>query len=289
MDNNISWIDLHIHTTASDGTYSPAQIVTHAEELNLHAISVTDHDTVSGTIEVLKTGSKSVSIISGIEISSFPPLQYRDAISGSFHILGYDFDPFDSELNKMLQKLRDGRENRNPLIVKKLNDLGFDITLEEIKKISGGQVGRPHIANVMLKKGYVKSITEAFDVYIAQGAKAHVGKFRPESKVVIDLIKNAGGIPVLAHPGLLNISDNRFQNLILELKDYGLMGIEAYYSRHNKEKTDFYINCAKKNKLLVTGGSDFHGDNKENIKMGEGTGDLVVPVELFHPLNRRKK
>lgn len=287
MDNNISWIDLHIHSTASDGTFTPLEIVAQADSLGLAAISITDHDTVTGSIEALKA-SGNVSVISGIEISSYPPQFSEFDISASFHILGYLFDPFEKNLNLMLIKLRKSRENRNPLIVQKLNDLGFNITIEEIKELSGGVVGRPHMAKVMLKKGYVNSISEAFDLYLAQGAKAHVGKFRPDFKTVIELIKGAGGIPVLAHPGLLNISNDNFSVLIKELKREGIMGIEAYYSRHDKDETAFFIDCAKKNDLMITGGSDFHGANKENVKLGERSGDLFVPQELYKILLSKK-
>lgn len=287
MDNNISWIDLHIHSTASDGTFTPLEIVAQAESIGLSAISVTDHDTVTGSIEALNAKTK-VSVISGIEISSNPPLFSDFEISASFHILGYLFDPYEEKLNEMLRELQESRENRNPLIVQKLNKLGFEITIDEIKELSGGQVGRPHMAKLMLKKGYVKSISEAFDLYLAQGAKAHVGKFRPNSDEVIKLIKGAGGIPVLAHPGLLNISDENFNTLIKELKRQGIMGIEAYYSKHDKNRTSFFIDCAQNNDLIVTGGSDFHGANKENVKLGEGAGDLFVPHKLYQNLLTQK-
>lgn len=281
-------IDLHIHSTASDGTFTPFEIIKKAEEMGLEAVSVTDHDTVDGSIEALKFSNDRVSVISGIEISSFPP-QFSDfEIEGSFHVLGYLFDPFDKDLNEMLSKLKGGREDRNPLIIEKLNSLGFDITLDEVKELSGGLVGRPHIATVMLNKGYVNSISEAFNEYLANGAKAHVGKYRPDSETVIETIVNAGGIPVLAHPGLLGLKENEYFTLFEKLKEEGLVGIEAYYSKHDQKTTGFFIDCAKKFDLLITGGSDFHGENKEGVELGSGAGDLNIPYELYTNLLKTK-
>ncbi|MBU1712730.1 MAG: PHP domain-containing protein [Proteobacteria bacterium] len=278
-------IDLHIHSTASDGTYSPKEILALAKRLNLAAIAITDHDTINGSKEAIVAGiPPDLRLLTGVEISAAPPSSFF--CSGSFHILGYSFRLDDPLLNQTLSKLQLARENRNPKIVRLLNNLGMNISIQEVLELAGdGQTGRPHIARLMLEKGFVESIDEAFDKYLGKGKPAYVDKYRIESGKVIEIIIGAGGIPVLAHPALIEISNGgKFEELIVKLKEMGLKGIEAYYPEHSKEQVSYYLRLAKKHKLLITGGTDFHGSLKPDVNMGSGRGDFHVPYYLYEDL-----
>ena len=278
-------IDLHIHTTASDGTYTPAQVVSHAHRLKLKAIAITDHDTVAGSKEALLSGiPPSLEFLTGVEISATPPSFYPG--SGSFHLLGYSIRLDDPQLNRTLEKLQQARKNRNPAIINRLNELGISITLDEVRREAGeGQLGRPHIAQLMVKKRAVASIDEAFDRFLGTGKPAYVDKQRVECFEAIEIILAAGGVPVLAHPGLLDYkTDNQLDELIGKLKKAGIQGVEVYYSGHTPDQTRLYAELAKRHDLLMTGGSDFHGAIQPEIEMGSGQGDLIVPYELFEKL-----
>ncbi|MEJ2657810.1 MAG: PHP domain-containing protein [Desulfobacterales bacterium] len=278
-------IDLHIHSTASDGTFSPSEILTLAQDLNIAAISITDHDTLEGSKSALALGiPPSVKFLTGVEISADPP----DSISlaGSFHILGYAVDVDHPGLNHTLSKLKDSRKNRNPRILRLLSALGIEITFDELRDLAEeNQLGRPHIARLMVKKGYVSSIDAAFDQYLGNGKPAYVDRFRFGCEETIQIILNAGGIPVLAHPMLLGIRQNEmFEDLIAMLTDMGMKGMEVYYPEHTSDLTAYYTRIARRHDLLITGGTDFHGDIKPEIQMGSGKGDLYVPYELYEML-----
>jgi predicted metal-dependent phosphoesterase TrpH len=281
-------IDLHIHSTASDGSLSPAEILNIARELHLGAIAITDHDTTDGSKAALAGGiPPAVKFVTGVEISATPPPSF--SFSGSMHILGYCIRLDDPLLNRTLDLLKDSRKNRNPRIIDRLNSLGIDISLNEIMDAVGesGQLGRPHIARHMVKKGYVKSISEAFDVYLATGQPAYVDKFRIEAARAIEIVLGAGGIPVLAHPILLQAEDDTIiEGLVLSLKAMGLKGIEVYYPEHTPEHVARYTGIANRHNLLMTGGTDFHGSLKPEIKMGTGKGNLHVPYEVYEKLIR---
>ena len=286
MDYNThAGIDLHIHSDASDGTYSPDQILAQALDSNIAAIALTDHDTISGSKEAIRIGPPSeVKFLTGVEISANPPASFP--CSGSFHILGYAIDLEDPPLNQMLEELQKARKNRNPRILETLKELGMPLTMEDVQAETGdGQMGRPHIARVMVTKGYVGSINEAFDKYLGKGKPAYVDKYRLESDQAIELILTANGIPVLAHPGLVEpTTDLPFENLIQTLKSMGLKGIEVYYPEHTPESMNEYITIADQYDLLMTGGTDFHGALKPDLKMGFGKGDFFVPYELYEKL-----
>ncbi len=278
-------IDLHIHSTASDGTLSPSEILNMAQRLNLGAISITDHDTINGTKEALAIGiPPSLKFLTGVEISANPPPSFSGP--GSFHILGYGINIHDTELNHTLVRLQEARKNRNPRIIELLNRMGFELTLHEIRKEVGEcQLGRPHIANQMVKKGFVQSVSEAFDNYLATGQPAYVDKYRVDCDRAIAVILNAGGIPVLAHPVLLNIQDDDvLEKLVICLKEMGLKGIEAYYPEQTPDLIARYTEIANRYGLLITGGTDFHGSIKPEIKMGSGRGNFSVPYELYEKL-----
>jgi predicted metal-dependent phosphoesterase TrpH len=281
-------IDLHIHSTASDGTLSPREILNMAQRLNLGAISITDHDTIDGTKQALAIGiPPSLKFLTGVEISVNPPPSF--SCPGSFHILGYGINIDDAQLNHTLVRLQEARKNRNPRIIELLNHMGFELTLNEIREDSGEcQLGRPHIAKQMVKKGFVQSVNEAFDNYLATGQPAYVDKYRVDCKRAIEVILNAGGLPVLAHPVLLNLKDDDVhEKLIVCLKEMGLKGIEAYYPEQPPDLTARYIKIADRHGLLITGGTDFHGSIKPEIKMGSGRGNFFVPYELYEKLISR--
>jgi predicted metal-dependent phosphoesterase TrpH len=281
-------IDLHIHSTASDGSLSPAEILALALRIGLGAISITDHDSIAGTREALLCGIPgSLGFLTGVEISAEPPPFY--AGSGSIHILGYDLRLDDPELNRALEKLQDSRRQRNPEILARLNRQGISIRINEVEKeAAGGQPGRPHIAKLMVKKGVVNSIDEAFDRYLGKGKSAYVDKFRIESAQAIELINAAGGIPVLAHPCLLELeSVEQLDELLQEMMSMGLKGLEVYYPQHTPEQTRRYAELARRHDLLMTGGTDFHGDIQPEIQLGIGKGDFYVPYALYEKLIER--
>ena len=262
-----------------------------AQKLNLAAIALTDHDSLEGSKEAVGAGiPTSIEFLTGVEISAaYPPFLSG---SGSFHILGYDIRLDHAGLNKTLTQLQDARRNRNPEILKRLNKLGFQITLEELKfNDTEGQLGRPHIAYTMMKKGFVASIDEAFDRYLGAGKPAYVDKYRIECEQAVNIIRQAGGVPVLAHPAHLHIeTEQELEVLLQKLKNIGLAGIEVYYPGHSAQQISQYSKMARKYGLLMTGGTDFHGSITPKIKMGFGTGDLFVPYTLYEDLvneNRR--
>jgi hypothetical protein len=280
-------IDLHIHSTASDGTLTPAEIVRQAAALNLGAIAITDHDSVDGSREALEAGVPArLGFLTGVEISASPPPSYPR--KGSFHILGYRIDVTDKALNRELAKLQDARKNRNPGILSKLVALGIPIRMEEVKAVAGsGQIGRPHIAKLLISKGAADTIEDAFDRYLGTGKAAYVDKYRIDCARAIKRIESAGGIAVLAHPGLLELdSDRQLEDILTELKQMGLAGIEVYYPEHSERQTRRFMHLAQHFELLMTGGSDYHGAIHPPIQMGSGRGDLAVPYALYEKLVR---
>jgi len=278
-------IDLHIHSTASDGSFTPAELLDHAQKLNLAAIAITDHDSIDGSREALRIGiPPSFNFLTGVEISAAHPPFFPG--SGSFHILGYDIHLDNRDLNQALSKLRDARKNRNPSILKRLNKLGFQISLDEVnQEVGEGQLGRPHIAYAMVKKGFVTSIDEAFDKYLGTRGPAYVDKYRIECEQAIQIIRAAGGVPVLAHPALLDIeNDQKLDALLQNLMKIGLAGLEVYYPGHSPQQIQQYTKLAEKYGLLMTGGTDFHGTITPQIKMGSGKGSLFIPYLLYEKL-----
>jgi predicted metal-dependent phosphoesterase TrpH len=278
-------IDLHIHTDASDGSYTPAEVLDRALQLHLGAIAITDHDTVAGVEAALASGiPTAIGFLTGVEISAAPPPSYPR--SGSFHILGYDFRPQDPNLRRELQTLQEARRDRNPRIIERLNRIGVPIRLEDVASLAGsGQIGRPHIADCLVRTGAATSIDDAFDRLLGTGRPAYVDKYRIDCSRAVDLIRNAGGIAVLAHPGLLVLDeDSQLDRIVVELCALGLKGLEVFYPGHSASLTRQLLALAKRHGLLVTGGTDFHGTIQPDIEMGVGSGDLHVPYELYEKL-----
>lgn len=276
----MGWVDLHLHTTASDGVLSPSRIVRYAKEQGLQAIAITDHDTIEGNGEALDEGAKlSLEVIPGVEISAQFDL-------GSMHILGFFIDIGNKALKERLSLLQETRAKRNPKMVQKLRKLGVEISYDEVLHASGGgQVGRPHFAQVLMNKGYVNTMQDAFDRYLGKGAPAYVDKFRFEPKEAMGLIREAGGIPVLAHPFTLHIpSPNQLSALLGELVQLGLWGIEISYPEHTKDHISLYKGLAEKHGLLVTGGSDYHGIDADKVEIGIGSTDMRLSYSMVEAM-----
>lgn len=278
-------MDLHVHSTASDGTHTPAEIIERAVRLRLGAVAITDHDTVAGARDAIAAGiPASMHFFTGIEISAASPPFYP--CRGSFHLLGYGIRLDDPALNAALIVLQKARRDRNPAMIHRLCDLGMDVSMAELLEDAGdAQIGRPHIARLMIKKGYVASFDEAFDRYIGAGRPAYVDKYRISCEKAIDLIRNAGGIAVLAHPGLLSaVKGVGFEDLVVGLKAMGLGGIEVYYPEHTPEQTTVYRRTAERFGLIMTGGTDFHGAIRPGIELGTGDGTFSVPNIVYEKL-----
>ncbi len=265
-------VDLHVHSTASDGSLTPRELVAEAKAQGLRALALTDHDTIDGLAEAIAAGIEfDLEVIPGIEISARHE-------PGSMHILGYFLDYRSQLLASRLQVLQQARAERNPQIVAKLQKLGMNITLAEVARASGGgQVGRPHIAQVLVQKGYVASFQEAFERYIGNHGPAYVSKFRFPPQEAIALIRAAGGVAGLAHPFTLEYTSvGHLRHILEQLQSWGLAALEVYYPEHTPERTELYRQLAKELGLLMTGGSDYHGDIKPEIRLGQlGSGQTI--------------
>lgn len=281
-------IDLHIHSTASDGTHTPQAIVELAASSGLRAISITDHDTLEGTRAAyggdLPPG---LGFITGVEISVHAPKNSH--IGSSLHILGYGVDPENGPLCQALDHYQEVRKRRIHRIVERLQQLGLPMTLPQVMAEAGdGAAGRPHVAEAMVKAGYADDINDAFDRYLGNGRPACVGKERMTCRQAFDLIAGAGGIPVLAHPYLIDGEpSDRLVALVKRLCDMGLKGIEVYYPKHDTAAVARYLELAARFDLVATGGTDFHGALIPEIKIGRGNGDLHVPYAVFDELISR--
>ena len=274
-------LDLHLHTTHSDGSLPPAEVLALAHKAGVTALAITDHDITTGLPEALEAGARlGIEIIPGVEISS----RFGD---NELHILGYFLEWQDPAFNERLSRLRASRHDRNPRIIERLRELGHDITYDEVKELAVTEsVGRPHIARVLMDKGYVKSSKEAFDRFLAHGKPAYVARELPEPAEAIAWIRAAKGVPVLAHPLWAKKDGEGLFKLCEKLKAEGLGGLEVHYSTHNSKQTADLLDIAKRLDLLVTGGSDFHGVTKPDIEVGVGRGGLTVPVKLLDPLKK---
>jgi len=279
-------IDLHMHSNFSDGSMSPAELVGHAKQLGLKAIALTDHDTIDGVGEFVEAGEKyNILTVPGVEISVDTSLPNN----GHLHMLGLFIDYKSSGLRNTLDFLRNERNLRAKKIINKLNELDVPITMLELLREAGeGSIGRPHVAKILVRKGIVSSIQEAFDVYLAKGKPAYMDKVKLGEVDAIKMIKDAGGLAILAHPHLMKFdSFEEIRAKILELRTLGLDGLEIYYSNMPMEMTKKLLRMVMEMDFVISGGSDFHGLNKDNIKLGSGLGDLHIQDEVYYQLKRR--
>ena len=275
----MSRLDLHLHTTHSDGSFTPTEVIDLAHKAGVTALAITDHDITTGILEATVAGQgHGIDVIPGVEISSIIG-------TAELHILGYFLDYQDARLNERLARLRDSRHHRNPKIIERLQAAGIAITYEEVRALAGtDSVGRPHIARVLMEKGVVASAKEAFDLWLADGRPAYVPRELPTPSEAMQWIREAKGLPVLAHPTWVKPTEGTLTDLVRRLKADGLDGVEVHYSTHTPRQTREYLALAKQLDLLVTGGSDFHGLTKPDIDVGVGKGTLHVPGSLLDKL-----
>lgn len=281
----MKYIDLHVHSTISDGTIPPAKLPELAVGQGLVAFALTDHDAVKGIAEAqaaaasLRQQGREIHVIPGVELSA----AYKRS---DIHILGLNIDPENSALGHALEEAEQERLLRNRKLADNLAAAGLDISYEAIQEMDPDAIiTRGHFAKYLLQKGYVSSMAEAFDKYLHQKGPYYVSRNYLSPEEAIGLILNAKGIPVLAHPLLYHLSEEELQRLILRLKQAGLKGLEAIYSCYSKNEEAFVKRLARQNGLSISGGSDFHGGNKPDISLGTGRGTLRVPFSILDDLN----
>lgn len=277
-------LDLHTHSTASDGTLSPAEIVRQSHRCGLRAVALTDHDTVAGVPAFMDTCAMTgFEGVPGVELSA-------SWHGGSLHIVGLFVDPANAKLDTLMRGIRENRRGRNQNIITRLQANGLDITMEEVAAEAGGDVvGRPHFASVLVRKGYCQTYRDVFNDWLGTGKPAYIRRFLPLPTEVIDSIHAAGGIAIMAHPfGNPNGTPvSKVRKMLKTMVAIGLDGLEVYYSGHSPAETAQAQQLAADFGLLVSGGSDFHGDRNPGVKLGVGHGDLHVPDDLLKPLRER--
>ena len=273
-------VDLHTHSTASDGSDPPEHLVELASEAGLSAVALTDHDTQEGLGAAVAAAAKhDLELIPGVELS----LNYE---GGTMHLVVLWLDPGTGPLQDHLPGLQAGRGRRNEEIVDRLGEAGLPITIEEVlEEAGGGSVGRPHIAAVMVRHGYVPDIRAAFDLWLGRGRPAHVGRNRLDPEVAIGLARESGAVPVLSHPHTLGVTTAPdMADLLTDLKRAGLIGLEAIYGSYRRHEREGYAHLARRFDLIPSGGSDYHGSYKPGLSLGSGYGDLVVPDSVLDEL-----
>lgn len=285
------YCDLHTHSNASDGSEAPAEVVRLARHARLAAFALTDHDTFDGIPEALDAGRKQgIRVVVGAELS----LPHD---GGSFHMIALDVDPENAEIRSVADRLRDARGPRNAEMIAKLNALGVDVTLEEVQAEAGGAdqiVARPHMAQVLLRKGVVGDFQEAFDRYLGRGAPAYVERQRVGFDECVAATRAAGGVTILCHPFTLGFrvpglpeDEERFVAWLTDLAARGLDAVEVRYGSYTGQQERFFTSAAEQAGLLPSGGSDFHGSIKPSVKVGSGRGRLRVPLEWLDALSER--
>ncbi|MCS5422366.1 MULTISPECIES: PHP domain-containing protein [Psychrilyobacter] len=273
-------IDLHMHSTFSDGTLTPAQLVERARQNNIEVMAITDHDNVDGLKEGREEAEKAgITFVDGIEVSA-------DFRNKDIHILGYFLNLKDEEFLGWLKNLQEKRHNRTLEMLKKLSRLGIEISLAEVEdEVLGNVIGRPHIARMIIKKGFAATMDEVFDRYLGDGKPAYIPKVGVDMVEVVKKLKTNGALVILAHPHLISHSDDTVVNIIDSLLKNGLDGLELYYPNIDTRKRKKFMKIAKKRGLILTGGSDFHGLNRAGIDLG--TGD--ISVEVFQKMVGKKE
>ncbi len=275
-------IDLHVHTTASDGSYSPSEIIMLAFQCQLSAVAITDHDSTAGYSEADSAGARfGIEVVPGIEIST----RWKCAV----HILGYYFDPDSPGLRALLHDIVSERDRRNEEICKLMRKDGIRVSYSDMKSRFGSVIGRPHFAQLLTDQGMASDVQDAFTRYMEIGRPY----FRPRSFIrtdhAIHIIREAGGIPVLAHPFQYRLDDSGLRQLIEDGVSAGLLGLECLYSGYSERQSRYLLDLAAHYHLLITGGSDFHGKPKPHISLGSGTGNLNVPYFYLENLKDAKQ
>ena len=270
-------IDLHSHTTASDGTLPPEEVVRLGRAAGLSALAVTDHDTVAAVPAALEAGARvGITVIPGVELSAQGP-------AGEVHILGYGMDLAAPPLEAALQWARQERENRNREMLARLRAVGVDLTWAQLRRAHPGTLGRPHFADALVRRGLCADVADAFARYLSPGRPCYVPRrYLPLSQAV-DAIRASGGAAVLAHP--LKYRGMAVEDLVAHCARAGIAGLECYYTGYSPAETERLLALAKAHGLIPTGGSDFHGDHKPAIRLGVGTGTLRVPETVLDGLN----
>ena len=278
-------VDLHSHSTASDGSDSPRRVVELAIESGLSSLALTDHDTQEGLPEALEAAEGTgLDLIPGLELS----LEFD---RGGMHLLVLWLRSGATPLGNRLAELRTGRDERNLRIVETLSKIGLPITIQEVEEeAGGGSVGRPHIAAVMMARGYVPDIRTAFDLWLGSGRPAYVSRNRLDPEKAIALARQSGGVPILAHPHTLGIrTSTEMADLLARLRGAGLVGIEAVYPAYQRHEREGYSDLARRFGLIPSGGSDYHGTYKPGLMLGSGYGDLAVPADLCDELREHAR
>ena len=280
----MKYIDLHTHSNFSDGSMTPTELVAHAKEKGIAAIALSDHDTVDGVAEALEAGKRF-----GVEV--VPAIELSVQSATETHILGYYIDTESRVLVETLKKIKESRLSRTVNICRKLNALGFEVSIEEVAAIApSGIIGRTHFAAVMVQKGYIGSIREGFDKYLANGRPAYDGDNQYlTAEAAVRLIDLCGGVSFVAHPHLIRLSDEELTIFLKKLKSYGLSGIEGYYNEYTPAMQEYFQNKARELGLAVSGGSDFHAKMKPHIEIGVGQGDMLVPYSVLETIKKLVK
>lgn len=278
-------IDLHTHSTYSDGSLTPLQLADLARREGLCALALTDHDTTDGLPSFLDAcasgGSEPLRAVPGVEISV-------DVPRGTMHVLGYFIRSGEPRLEALLERIRGGRDCRNGMIINRLRELGMPLNEDEVARLAGGDVvGRPHIAQAMVARGYVRTTSAAFDRFLAKGQPAYCDRYHPSPQEGIAAINAAGGVAVLAHPWTLDMTASRLRTFLDDLRSAGLAGIETWYPEHSAEQQQQYLRLCEEFGLVAAGGSDFHGAMNPAIRLGRGFSGLGVPDTAVDELAAR--
>jgi len=275
-------VDLHVHSNASDGVYSPREVVERAAEVGLKAVALTDHDTTAGLAEALATGEAvGIEVIPGVEISA-------EFEGGACHILGYFVEPGAADLARVLEVAREGRARRNAAILARLSDLGFDLTMDDVTgRQTAGTLTRAHFAAAMIEKGYVRNWDQAFETYLGRGKPAYVGRKHVEPAAAIAAIRGAGGLASLAHPRQLNRSIAETETWLRRFAEAGIEAVEVSSPDHTANFARHYGEMARRLGLLATGGTDWHGRADSDIRLGVGRGQLAIHYTVVEQMKAR--
>lgn len=277
-------IDLHTHSTCSDGTDPPERIPELAAAAGCSAVALTDHDTFAGlSAAEARAATLGIRLVPGCEVSC----RYRGA---SAHVLVYFADQRDSPIAEELARLRDDRVSRNRRLAARLSELGLPVTYDEIVAEAAGEesAGRPHVAAVLVRHGVAESVPDAFDRWLGEGKPAYVPKSRVTPEEIASAARSSGGVAVLAHPLTLGLDPTELDAAVAELAAWGFAGIEAYYARYAPEERAGLVALATRHGLVATGGSDYHGSVKSGLEVGRGEGDLEVPDDALAALEARR-